>query len=255
MRSSVRSLLSWLGSIVVLRHGSLDISIWARITKIVSLSRPSTPWKVPTPTAAPASSPRPPSCAPAPPATADSNPASSVETRTDSRSAPSTTRRTARSASTPPSPSRGTPTRLVFTPTRTRPTSTTSTSRCTSPMPEIRYIPRMTVSRGTTRTVTSTPSTLRWILLPGGTCPAAAPWACSTETSSSTTPPPSLPSALLWEPTSLWARRLASSTRDLMLTRARCYSRRRKAWRARIAPPWPETFASRPWSCWTRTVW
>jgi len=64
--------------------------------------------------------PRPPSCAPGPPATAGSSSASSLGTRTASRSAPSTTRRTARSASTPPSPTRATPTRWACTRTTRR---------------------------------------------------------------------------------------------------------------------------------------
>merc|ERR1711966_511797 len=203
---------SWSGSTAASRRGSPVTSPWARTTRTASRSPPLTPRWGPTPTAAPASSPRPPSCAPGPPATAGSSPASSAGTRRASRSAPWTTRRTARSASTPPSPSRATPTRWACTRTRTRPTNTTSTSRCTSPTRGTASTPPTTGSSATTWTGTFPPLMSPWTPWAGGTSPAAAPSACSTGPSSSTPPPPSRPSASSSGPTSSWARRSGSST-------------------------------------------
>mmetsp|Transcript_7703 Transcript_7703/g.16755 ORF Transcript_7703/g.16755 Transcript_7703/m.16755 type:complete len:222 (+) Transcript_7703:781-1446(+) len=220
MKRSARSSLSWLGSTGASRLGSLDTSTWAKITKTVSLSPPSTPRTVPTPTVAHASSHRPPSCAQAPPVTADSNPVSSVETRMDSKSAPLTTKRMERSDLMPPSPSVEMTMRLVSTLMRTRLTSMINTLRCTSLTLVISFTPRMRVSRCTILMETLSRLTSPWTLLPGGTCPAAALLACSTETSSNTTRPPLPPLGLLLELMNLLVKRLALSTLDLMLTLA-----------------------------------
>mmetsp|Transcript_26687 Transcript_26687/g.53253 ORF Transcript_26687/g.53253 Transcript_26687/m.53253 type:complete len:280 (+) Transcript_26687:837-1676(+) len=252
MRSSARSLLSWSGSTGALRLGSRDISTWDKITRIPLLSPPSTPRTDPTPTAAPASLPKPPSCAPGPPATVVNNPVSSAETRTDSKSAPSTTKRTERSAWMPPLPTAEIATRSVSTLTRTRRMITTVISRSMLPVPVISCTLRMMVSAVTTPMETLNPSTWKPTPSHGGTCPADAPSECSTETSSNTTPPPSPPSVSSSEPTNSSERKSASSTPDSTPIPANCFSTKRKEWRERTAPPWPEIFANRPWFFWTR---
>mmetsp|Transcript_31179 Transcript_31179/g.70511 ORF Transcript_31179/g.70511 Transcript_31179/m.70511 type:complete len:206 (-) Transcript_31179:573-1190(-) len=180
--SSARSSSSLSVSTVPSRPGSVDTSTLDRTTRIRSLSPPLTPRMDPTPTVARASSPRPPSCVPEPPGTDVSSPVSSAVTRTDSRSAPSTTRRTGRSVLMPPSPSVVTITRSVSTPMTTRRTITITTSRFMRPVREMRSTPPMMVSSVTTRMATSLRLMLQPTPSPGGTYPAAAPSACSTAT-------------------------------------------------------------------------
>mmetsp|Transcript_2346 Transcript_2346/g.5353 ORF Transcript_2346/g.5353 Transcript_2346/m.5353 type:complete len:222 (-) Transcript_2346:332-997(-) len=212
MRSSVRSSLSWSGSTGVLRLGLVDISIWDRIIRIVLRSPQSTPKTVPTPTVAPVCLPKPPSCAPEPPVTAVNNLVSSAGTRMDSKSAPSTIRRMERFDWMPLLVTRAIRTRLVFMLMRMRPMIMIVISRFMLHVQEISYILRMMVSGGTILMETLSHLTSKPTPSPGGTCPADAPSACSTETSLNTTHPPSLPSDSSSEPMNSSVRRLASST-------------------------------------------
>jgi hypothetical protein len=133
------------------RPGSLDISIWDKITKTVSPSPPSTLRMDPTPTVDPVSSPKPPSCVLEPPVMDVNNLVSSVVTRMDLRSAPLTTKRMEKSVSMLQFPTVVIPMKWECTHTMMSHMIMTNISRCTSPALETSCTPRMMVSGGMIR--------------------------------------------------------------------------------------------------------
>mmetsp|Transcript_9417 Transcript_9417/g.12239 ORF Transcript_9417/g.12239 Transcript_9417/m.12239 type:complete len:278 (+) Transcript_9417:427-1260(+) len=153
---------------VASRAGSLVISILDKITKIPSLSPPSTPRMVPTPTVDPVSLSKPLSCAEEPPVMDVNNHVFSAVTRMDLKSALLTIKRMVPSVSMLPSLTLTATMRLVSMLMKTKPTNMTNTSRSMLLAQVMNFTPRMMASRSTMKLVTSWLDLSTTTLLLGG---------------------------------------------------------------------------------------